>query len=50
MFLAVDDNQHNTEDRAEAAASDYQRNLPVKVEHKKNNPGAYWAPRFQVVG
>ncbi len=38
VFLAVDDDQHHATDRAEAAAKDYQCNLPVEVEHKKNNP------------
>lgn len=38
MFLAVHDDQHHATDRAEAAAKDYQCNLPVEVEHKKNNP------------
>ncbi|MBP6821950.1 MAG: hypothetical protein KA368_10435 [Acidobacteria bacterium] len=37
VFLTVDDDQDNTADRAEAAASDYQQEVPVNVEHENTS-------------
>ena len=37
MFLTVDDDQDNTADRAEAAASHNQQKVPVNVWHKNTS-------------